>query len=45
MSGYRPMALADLAGLRAQRADTLVRAPAAFREHGVCLSVRDLEAG
>jgi hypothetical protein len=27
-----------------QRADALVRAPAAFRKHGVYLSARDLEA-
>jgi hypothetical protein len=40
MSGYRPMTLADLAGLLAQRerADALVRATAAFREHGVPVS-------
>jgi hypothetical protein len=32
------------AELEVQRADALVRAPAAFRKHGVYLSVRDLEA-
>ena len=32
------------AELAAQRADALVWAPAAFRKHGVYLSVRDLEA-
>jgi hypothetical protein len=32
------------AELRIQRADALVRAPAAFRKHGVYLSARDLEA-
>jgi len=32
------------AGLEIQRADALVRAPAAFRKHGVYLSARDLEA-
>lgn len=32
------------AELKVQRADALVRAPAAFRKHGVCLSARDLEA-
>ncbi len=30
--------------LETQRADALVRAPAAFRKHGVYLSARDLEA-
>ena len=30
--------------LKIQRADALVRAPAAFRKHGVYLSARDLEA-
>ncbi|MGH3246592.1 MAG: hypothetical protein ACRDOI_10340 [Trebonia sp.] len=32
------------AELRVQRADALVRAPAAFRKHGVYLSAADLEA-
>ena len=32
------------AELKIQRADALVRAPAAFRKHGVYLSARDLEA-
>lgn len=32
------------AELRVQRADALVRAPAAFRKHGVYLSATDLEA-
>jgi len=32
------------AELEIQRADALVWAPAAFRKHGVYLSVRDLEA-
>jgi hypothetical protein len=32
------------AELRVQRADALVRAPAAFRKHGVYLSSADLEA-
>jgi hypothetical protein len=32
------------AELRVQRFDALVRAPAAFRKHGVYLSARDLEA-
>ncbi len=32
------------AELRVQRADALVRAPAAFRKHGVYLSASDLEA-
>lgn len=32
------------APLRIQRADALVRAPAAFRKHGVYLSAADLEA-
>lgn len=32
------------AELRIQRADALVRAPAAFRKHGVYLSAADLEA-
>ena len=32
------------AELEVQRADALVRAPAAFRKHGVYLSARDLEA-
>ena len=32
------------AELKAQRADALVRAPAAFRKHGVYLSAADLEA-
>jgi hypothetical protein len=32
------------AELRIQRADALVRAPAAFRKHGAYLSARDLEA-
>ena len=30
--------------LKVQRADALVRAPAAFRKHGVYLSAADLEA-
>lgn len=30
--------------LRVQRVDALIRAPAAFRKHGVYLSTRDLEA-
>jgi hypothetical protein len=32
------------AELRVQRADALVRAPAAFRKHGVYLSAADLDA-
>jgi hypothetical protein len=32
------------AELEIQRADALVRAPAAFRKHGVYLSTTDLEA-
>jgi hypothetical protein len=32
------------AELRVQRVDALVRAPAAFRKHGVYLSARDLDA-
>jgi hypothetical protein len=32
------------AELKVQRADALVRAPAAFRKHGVYLSAKDLEA-
>ncbi|HEX3489981.1 MAG TPA: hypothetical protein VHU92_11575 [Streptosporangiaceae bacterium] len=32
------------AELKVQRADALVRAPAAFRKHGVYLSAADLEA-
>jgi hypothetical protein len=32
------------AELEVQRADALVRAPAAFKKHGVYLSARDLEA-
>jgi len=32
------------APLAIQRADELVRAPAAFRKHGVCLSAHDLTA-
>jgi hypothetical protein len=32
------------AELKIQRTDALVRAPAAFRKHGVYLSARDLEA-